>query len=156
MGNVQLTFDRNGYLSPYDIVSIEWEVFVSYFGNNPYRKHILTAYESFLAILGELLPVNHRQWVDGSFISQNQEPGDIDVIVFVPHTHFSSIAGELRQLKNNVAGLVDCYFVETFPPDHPKHEIGRADELDWYHFLRTDRRKRSKGSLELWFDYGNK
>lgn len=120
------------------------------------RKEILIAYEDFLTTLSTLLPVNHRQWIDGSFISEQPEPGDIDVITFVPHTHFISIASELRQLKNDVAGLVDCYFVESFPSDHPKFEIGLSDELDWYHFLRTDRRKRPKGLLELWFDYGNK
>lgn len=156
MEDVGLTFDRNGYLMPYDTIEVTWEVMVQTFGHTARRKEILSAYEDFLTILSKLLPMSHRHWIDGSFISQQPEPGDIDVIIFVPHIHFSGVASELKQLKSNVTGLVDCYFVETFPPDHPKFEIGRSDELDWYHFLRTDRRKRPKGTLELWFDYGNK
>jgi hypothetical protein len=156
MEEVALTFDRNGYLIPYDILEVKWNVVVQTFGYNARRKEIISAYEDFLASLFKLMPVNHRQWIDGSFVSQQAEPGDIDVIIFVPYTHFASITAELKQLKNDVAGLVDCYFVETFPSNHFKFDIGRADQLDWYHFLHTDRRKRPKGILELWFDYGNK
>lgn len=152
----ELTFDRNGYFIPYDTIEVNWEMLVHTFSHSDRRRQILTTYEDFLAILSNLMPINHRQWIDGSFVSQQSEPGDIDVIIFVTHIYFNKIASNLKQLKYDFAGLVDCYFVETFPTDHPKFDIGRADELDWYHFLHTDRRKRPKGILELWFDYGNK
>ena len=150
-----LFFDQNGYLIPYDLLSVDWEVFYQTFGYNEHRRELLNNYERFLEALRVLLPVRHKQWIDGSFVSQKPKPGDIDVIIFVPHTHFAAIANALKNLKKVEAGSIDCYFVESFPPNHPSYQIGRADELTWYHFLRTDRRKRLKGSLELWFDYGN-
>ena len=156
MEETVLTFDRNGYVVPYTLVDVDWNTFVQTFGFASHRQTLLTAYKDFLAALAELLPVKHRHWVDGSFGSDKMEPGDIDVIVFVPHTHFTNTLSQLKQLKKDSAELIDCYFVETFPPDHAKFEISRADELDWFHFLRTDRRKRPKGILELWYNYGDK
>lgn len=156
MDDKTLVFDQNGYLTPYGTVKVEWGLFVRTFTHNDHRQNLLGAYEDFLISLSDILPVSHRQWIDGSFISQKSEPGDIDIIVFVPNSHFADVTDNLKQLKSRFKGLIDCYFVEIFPPDHSKFEIGLSDELDWYHFLRTDRRKRLKGTLELWYDYGNK
>lgn len=155
MEEKSLSFDHNGYLIPYDLLPVEWDVFYQTFGYNGHRRELLSAYERFLHSLRSLLPVNHKQWIDGSFVTKKSKPGDIDVIIFVPNTHFASIADGLKAIKKVDDKSIDCYFVETFPPNHPNYEIGRADELTWYHFLRTDRRKRLKGSLELWFYYGN-
>ncbi len=150
-----LIFDNNGYLFPYDILPTDWEVFVNTFGYNACRAELLADYQDFISTLCGILRIDHRQWVDGSFVSQREKPGDIDVVVFVPHTHFGNATDQLKQLKKEWEGRIDCYFVETFPIGHQRYEIGRADELDWYHFLHTDRRKRPKGILELHVDYGN-
>ncbi len=155
MGDAALTFDENGYLYPYDLVPIDRTTLIQQFGVNEYRRTLLTDYENFLAGLRNSLPINHRQWIDGSFASRHEKPGDIDVVVLVPHEQFIQFADELKKLKKEWKGSIDCYFVETFPPDHQKYEMGRADELDWYHFLRTDRRKRLKGILDLYVTYGN-
>ncbi|GAB4028939.1 DUF6932 family protein [Spirosoma gilvum] len=155
MEEESLKFDRNGYLQPYDIVSVSWSVFAQLFGKGDHREQLLVDYEHFLNALHSILHVSHRQWIDGSFISWQEKPGDIDVIVFVPNSEFNKIVDQLKQLKKEWIGRIDCYFVEVFPVNHPKFEISRADELDWYHFLRTDRRKRPKGIIELQFDYGN-
>ncbi|MBN8822119.1 MULTISPECIES: hypothetical protein [Spirosoma] len=150
-----LKFDRNGYLQPYDVVSVSWLMFAQTFGQGVHRGQLLTDYELFLSTLRNVLQVNHRQWVDGSFISEQEQPGDIDVIIFVPYTEFGGVLDRLKRLKEEWIGRIDCYFVEAFPADHKKYEISRADELDWYHFLRTDRKKRPKGIIELQFDYGD-
>ncbi|QKZ13025.1 DUF6932 family protein [Spirosoma sp. KUDC1026] len=151
----KLSFDQLGYLQPYDIVSADWNTFVEQFGESFQRQEILTRYKSFLDRLRDIVPFRHRHWIDGSFVSKKMQPNDIDVIIFVPHVCFATASGKLKELKEQFRECIDCYFVEVFPPDHNRYEIGRADELDWYHFLHTDRLKRPKGILELWFDYGN-
>ncbi|GAB3997204.1 hypothetical protein GCM10028807_41790 [Spirosoma daeguense] len=151
----QLTFDSNGYLFPYDVIVIDWEAIINTFGVTLVRQSLLADYERFLDALRTFFPIPHKQWIDGSFISKQENPRDIDVVLFIPYTHFSTIADKLKQLKAEWVGRIDCYFVEIFPPDHIKSDIGRADELTWYYFLRTDRRKRQKGLLELHIGYGN-
>ena len=77
MRKTAFTFDENGYLFPYDLVQIDWTMLIQLFGVNEYRKRLLRDYENFLADLRNSLPINHRQWIDGSFVSRNENPGDM-------------------------------------------------------------------------------
>ncbi|RIV25411.1 hypothetical protein DYU11_08925 [Fibrisoma montanum] len=155
MGIQAISFDQNGYITPYEINQVDYSVFKDTFGWNSHRKDLLLQYEQFLNQLQMVLPIAHREWIDGSFVSRQAEPGDIDIVIFVPFSYFDNISNELRQLKKDVSTALDCYFVEQYPADHPKYLISRADELDWYYFLKTDRRKRPKGLIELSITYGN-
>ena len=142
-------FDDNGYLKPYGKINLLIEEVEALFVWNEHRRHLWESYQQFINKVNYLVPGRCRYWIDGSFFTRKTEPADIDVIIFVPYFYFKNVIDPLRVLKQDFSGKVDCYFAEEFPKDHPKFEIRKADELTWYHFFQTDRRKRYKGFIEL-------
>jgi hypothetical protein len=48
-----------------------------------------------------------------------------------------------------VKKLGDAYFVKMYAAEHPKHNFSKFDELDWYHFLTKDRKRRPKGIVKI-------
>ena len=61
MGNISISFDQNGYITPYDVTIANYEVFKETFAWNDYRKDLLVQYEHFIEQLQRLLPVEHKQ-----------------------------------------------------------------------------------------------
>ncbi|OIN60887.1 hypothetical protein BLX24_01985 [Arsenicibacter rosenii] len=133
---------------PYGAVVLPPETVSEVFVWNEQRQRLWDSYLCFKRKLRDLLLVDCRYWIDGSFSTKKDNPGDIDIVVLIPYEEFTKNIDQLKLLRRSVAD-VDCYFVETFPPEHPRYNIAKADELTWYYFFRTDRRKRLKGFIEI-------
>ena len=97
------------------------------------------------------------QWVDGTFVTQIENPNDIDIVTFLDHNTI-----EKNRLLLNDFGVrgawikfgVDAYIQEVFPANHPNHFFFKSDELYWTHkFGQTRRdsngRRNKKGFLEI-------
>jgi hypothetical protein len=55
-------------------------VFVDPFENKERRENLLNRFEAFIARLTDV-PINMEVWIDGSFATKKEHPGDIDLIV---------------------------------------------------------------------------
>ncbi|TAE29803.1 MAG: hypothetical protein EAZ91_11835 [Cytophagales bacterium] len=136
MADIQ--FDVKGHLFPPVPIQLSHEEIRTHFVWGEERQNLWSVYEKFNEDLSRLLPIMHRQWIDGSFATQKGAPNDIDLVIFVPTHYFASVITELRRLKQQYSPQIDCYFVEEFPKGHPKVMIGQSDELTWYYFFRSD------------------
>ena len=98
-----------------------------------------------------------RQWINGSFVTQIQNPKDIDIVTFIDH----NIVVEFREQLDTfgVKGAwktygVDAYIVEILPQDHPKYFFYKSDITYWMaKFGKTrrglDGQRNRKGFLEI-------
>ena len=108
--------------------------------------------------LKRLLQVSSlKQWINGSFVTQVPDPGDIDFVTFIDHSMVRDAGASLDAFSSKNAFTtfgVDAYIVETFPPAHPSYFFYESDSLYWIScFERTRRdhkgRKHPKGFLEI-------
>jgi hypothetical protein len=94
---------------------------------------------SFEGLIQRLLVAKIRcdLFIDGSFLTQKQEPDDIDVIVSVEHGIFIQLSDQQMQLLEeiNVTDLapVDSAALTTYPRDHERFgtaaDLGNAGEI---------------------------
>jgi hypothetical protein len=68
---------------------------------------------------------------------------------FVFNEHRLGLYLSLKQFIRAVKKLGDAYFVKMYVAEHPKHNFSKFDELDWYHFLTKDRKRRPKGIVKI-------
>ena len=82
-----INFDEKGHLYPYEIVETtltEFEtVFVQQMEDQAHRKKIFDGYLKFIDSLKTALNIPFFQWINGSFTTHKQFPGDIDVCTFI-------------------------------------------------------------------------
>ncbi|WP_374758145.1 DUF6932 family protein [Fibrella aquatilis] len=82
------------------------------------------AYNSRLSLFvgGEKL----TQWVDGSFVTNKPNPGDIDLVTFLPHYIYEPIASQLIDYYSTFSlydnGL-DAYICPVYPESHTLHSL---------------------------------
>ncbi len=145
-----IEFDKNGYIEPYDVLIIDFDTFVRYFVINEYRVQIFEQYKNFLNALEELEIGFYHQWINGSFTSKRLRPGDIDVVTFINFKKYDLLENELRNLKK-LFEKVDCYFVKDYPENHKNHNFTKFDKIEWRHLFSTDRKKNSKGFIQINF-----
>lgn len=150
-----LNFDTNGYLIPDKLFAVDYETLIATFVTNEHRLNLFKVYLEFLNTLKELASGDFYQWLNGSFISLNPRPADIDVVTFLDYQKYESLESTLRELKRNFK-FVDSYFVRVFPEEHPDHFITKFDQVEWANLFSTDRKKHKKGFIQLNFNgYGN-
>lgn len=144
------TFDKNSYLSPHEIIEMDFEEFVHLFVTNEHRVAIFEEYKHFIERL-KVLDIGHfYQWVNGSFVSTLPKPGDIDIVTFVEYQKHEALEMELRTLKTSFK-WVDSYYLKVYPVGHPNHFITNFDRAEWRFLFSTDRQKRKKGFVQLNF-----
>lgn len=83
---MELSFDIQGNLKPYEIVEVSYDdfrkVFVEGFEEDSTRAKLFNYYEQYINNLSDVLEWDFYQWVDGSFISNRFSPRDIDLLNF--------------------------------------------------------------------------
>jgi hypothetical protein len=122
------------------------------------RKSLWMGFNQWLEELKSTLGYGPlRIWVIGSFVTQKREPGDIDVVIFMPFEKRLALDIRLQKHINPVSkdiNSVDAFVVEEFPKDHPSYPIYLSDQAEWADDFGTDRRSRlsvkpKKGFLEI-------
>lgn len=100
--------------------------------------------------------VHFVQWVDGSFTTTEQHPGDIDIVTFLNVDVIDKLGAALNPFKypESLRYGMDAYLVRIFPPVHRLFALYVGDRAYWLdRFTRTERNRRGivhrKGFLEL-------
>lgn len=131
------------------------DVFVEAFAESTTRRQLFDSYVRFNDQIRALLPEGFTQWIDGSFVSQKQNPGDIDVLTFVDYQRYEQQEQEIDQLKQahrrHRPVVVDAYFIQVYPESHPLWILYNSNRVEWLHlWSRTYRPpRRNKGFLAI-------
>ena len=108
---------------------------VGRFGTSASRPRLMTALSVFVVGLEELVGTCDV-WVDGSFMTEKQEPEDIDLSVMVEGAVFDQLAADLQNELLSLASDqplrpdLHTFVVVTRPRDHPGHHL--AEDLRAY------------------------
>ena len=98
-----------------------------------------------------------RQWIDGSFVTKNSKPKDIDIVSFIEYQIIDSNEPIFTNFKfpNSINKYgVDAYIVKVYPDDHKKYPLYIGDRMYWMDRFDKTRRNRAgnkvpKGFLEI-------
>jgi hypothetical protein len=101
--------------------------------------------------------------VDGSFLTEEIEPGDIDFAVCVSSEFYDSCSPEQLQLLHWIRDdfsiqethLCDCYLCVEWPPGHPEYFEGLQNRRFWVNlFAKSVVYKRDRGVAAVRLDGG--
>jgi hypothetical protein len=154
------TFNKSGLLVPDGKIIATLEELHSEFvlktATNE-RKQIFDLYLKYtqdLKILCENIRL--KQWIDGSFVTKKEKPGDIDIVTFLDAELVSILGNKLNSFlspNSEIIYGVDAYIIETYEDNNPKQIFFQSDYAYWYNFFTKTRRKGgnrlSKGFLEI-------
>jgi len=154
-------FDQNGNL-PVGFIrpTIEEfkERFVIGFENSVTRTDIFYRYLNYCNRMG-YLEVVVKQWVDGSYSTNKENPNDIDLV-----THIDALkANESAELHEDLTKLLDnahcksqyrcdVYVIPIYPKELPdEYRIYKKSEKYWSKWFGHDREGNPKGIIEFNF-----
>jgi predicted nucleotidyltransferase len=156
---MKLSFDEKGHLVPYEIITIDWAVFVETFVNsfveNSTRHRIFEKFERFIEEVKILLNDSFEIWINGSFVTKKENPKDIDVVILVPNSLISSKLENLfLNVKRSKGKEIHPFLLELFPSEHPKYILYFSDCKYWFsQFSSTKPNRRnehfSKGFIKI-------
>jgi hypothetical protein len=153
---MDIQFDENGYIKPYNTIDFDLETFEQIFVYNSHRRKLFETYMKFKELLDEMPIGNYSQWIDGSFVTRFAYPRDIDLVCFVNFDFHRKFEQQLIALKKSFKqqGL-DIYFETAYPKSHNRHFLTIFQENKWREIYGFDRRDRRKGFIQIKFQHGN-
>jgi Family of unknown function (DUF6932) len=153
-----LTFDENGYLQPYKPIEADLNIFKKYFVDafpNSERRRLL--FDNYLRFLyrfkDEVFPL-FEQWINGSFVTQKENPKDIDIVTFLDYKIWERRGAEVLDkfwtfsLEDK---FIDSYLVASYPSDHPNYSVFKSEQELWADRYETDKDNYPKGFIKLVF-----
>lgn len=170
-------FDNNGNLLPYGKSTIDigffYSFFVANFDNSTTRKEIFNNYIRYIEDLFALLEFDSfTQYIGGSFLTNKQNPSDIDVVNLI-HFHFLHMAGEEKrkilfnnflrrheignmksQGKSNELYNVDAFLIPIFPKNDPRSNSESLSRIKtWQNTFNThDKDNFPRGFVQIIYD----
>lgn len=118
---------------------------------------ILAGFRKILRDL-ERLEIPADLIVDGSFLTEEIEPDDIDFVVVVSPEYFDSLDGEplayLEWIRDDktikLSHRCDCYLLVEFGTDHPVYFPGIEDRTAWIdRYSKSIIYKRDRGVITM-------
>jgi hypothetical protein len=132
-----------------------YERFVAPYHKSQRRKLIYDMWLHHRGALAHLIPID-EQWVDGSFVTNILEPGDIDVVSVLDGPAYDALSEPVQLLADSLLsgkytrGYWRCDSIPIFryPDDDPRHQI-ETDARQIYGdlFSSTKLDNQSKGYL---------
>jgi hypothetical protein len=155
-------FDKSGNLTPAKISDVSLEDFVNFFEknfkNSVTRKILCENFLQYVDDLSKILKEDSFEiLIDGSFVTNKENPNDIDIVVVILNSTISNIDEgllsnfrcTLLQRKLTHYQGVHAFIIEEFEHNHPKFLTYRADILHWIDFFSKSRTGDKKGILRL-------
>lgn len=148
-----LNFDTQGYLIPQgNILSTVLELEQT-FKINPARTSIYSNYQVYIDDLKKIIGKEIKQWVDGSYVTKNILPNDIDLVTFLDYDDYEKHQSQLTDFfypYSKKAYNIDAYIIIVYPPEHKNHFYYRSDRAEWMHnFSKDFKTNHKKGFLEI-------
>lgn len=120
-------------------------------------------YSNYIDYCNEIIAfdIASKNWVDGSFTTKKEDPGDVDIVVHYDALKLNSIkeraAIATRLLDRiNTKTIFHChtFLVPVYPPHDPRHVQTYLQSKKWGKWFSQDKiTKREKGLIE--FDLSN-
>jgi hypothetical protein len=153
-------FDLLGYLKPYDLIDFTFEDFRYYFlekyPNSLTRQVIFDKYLRYLNDFQSKVSTDFIQWIGGSFVTDVNNPNDIDFITIINYRTVVDKDIIIRSQFEDEDGFdnydVDAYFIRTYPYGHDKFWSYEKDIVIWRGEFGTDRDNLPKGIVQLKFN----
>lgn len=158
-------FNTHGYLNAglHQFSDSEFEAhFVTSFPHSATRKAILEGYKQHAKEITGLVGAC-EQFLDGSFVTSKNDPGDIDMVMLIDASVVDALPKEKQQaLLQLVSGPdtktkyhCDAYFCPVYPEGHPMSLAARAKRKYWMGEFGYDRNDVPKGIVLIKLDAPN-
>ncbi len=98
------------------------------------------------------------EWVDGSFVSLQLDPGDVDVVTFIDGAALEALSIDDKQafldlfasrLRTKLVSGCDSFLAIIRPPGHPDHTASVVYAEYWHQWWSHDRDGVEKGYLDV-------
>jgi len=146
-----LTFDEHGHLTPDQPIESTLEELEATFVFNDRRRLIFIKILEFLDEVNLLIPSDFLIWMDGSFVTKKEKPGDLDCVFFVDYGWLGKQERIIETLPKKYVEWIDSYFVSVYPENHRFRIRTDSDRIKWLHFFTTNRQKLPKGLVQINF-----
>lgn len=159
---MNLAFDTNGFLIPHTKIACNLEtlehIFVENFPKSETRRILFNNYLRYIHDFKSRITRNFTQWMNGSFISQKQNPNDIDLVTFLDYEIYDiqeRFLDKFWTFSLEDKGL-DAYLVKVYPERHERYNKMLEQKQEWIKlYTQTkpmqNKTRFSKGFLELKF-----
>ena len=144
-----MTFDKNGYLTPYEIIEISLDEFEEFFVLNledqTHRQKLFDSYQLFLDEIYDLIGNNFFQLINGSFTTQKLKPKDIDVVTFIDYKILNRFEDEIDHLseRSKKEFNLDAFFAPHCEPGHPYFIHAQLIFDYWKNFFSYSRKDKN-------------
>jgi hypothetical protein len=109
-----IQFDEYGHIFPHQIIELTLPEFQAFFvdglSDQNHRRELFERYLVFVEDLKRAFQVPFIQWVDGSFITRKEFPGDIDVVTFLP---YDVVTKKAVSVQHFIKSAKKAYFVDA-------------------------------------------
>lgn len=135
-------FNEGGSLPP-GIHQADWQAFEERFGASPYRRALLGGLKRALEALR--LAKCEVCYIDGSFVTSTELPGDYDGCWSVAGVDPTRLDPVLLDFSNSRAAQKLKYYGELFPAEIREGASGKT----WLDFFQEDKNGRPKGIVAI-------
>ena len=159
--HLQVTmFEPNGHLKAglhdWTIEEIK-DRLVNQFPTSTTRPSIMTGFEQLRSeMVG--LKVEVEQWLDGSYVTKKENPGDLDLLNCISedavnklsppqqHSLYQLVSGKATKATHHC----DSYYLVTVPDGHPASDFCRQQRKYWMGEFGYDRNDQPKGIVRTY------
>jgi hypothetical protein len=127
-------FESSGFLPPGIHASDTWQEFVSLFGSTPWRQGLLSGMKSALVALRKAKC--RLVYVDGSFVTTKEEPGDFDICWDIAGVDVQLLDPILLKFDDGRQAQKAKFRGELFPADWTASASGKT-YLDFFQVDKT-------------------
>jgi len=153
-----VTFDNFGNLYPHNIISCNLkkcnELFVYEFPNSNTRLALFESYIAYRKAIFSVVGQPFKQWVNGSFITQKQNPNDIDLANLIPYN--DELDARIEQILPyfTVGGSIEIYQIDAhLIPIYSESDLRFENtqlRMDYFkRWFGQDRNENPKGFIEI-------
>ena len=155
----KLIFNEHGHLIPNDIIEIDLSTFktnfVDNFPNSTTRKQLFENYLRYIyRFQDEVFPF-FEQWINGSFVTQKENPNDIDLVTFLDYQVYEKrgdkILDRFWSFSLEEQGI-DSYIVKEFPQNHPFYDEYIGFQKIWHERYIMGKHDIPKGFIKIKFE----
>jgi hypothetical protein len=157
-----LTFDTLGNLTPSEKITVDLETlklyFVDAFPESETRKTLFDNYLRYLDAFAKEITPHFTQWINGSFVTQKENPNDMDFVTFLDIKTYERIEPNIDKYLTTTLhdnGL-DAYILQVYPTEIELYTSYTLFHTEVWYGRFTNTRKvlgqnKSKGFIELNF-----